>query len=61
MSNYIDEILGNDKVKLILTNIINSGNIPHAFLFTGESGVGKENAVLAFTKALNTSIFRRIE
>jgi len=54
MSNYIDEILGNDRVKLILTNIINSGNIPHAFLFTGEAGVGKENAVLAFTKALNT-------
>jgi DNA polymerase-3 subunit delta' len=55
MSNYIDEIIGNDRVKLILTNIIKSGNIPHAFLFTGEDGVGKENAVLAFTKVLNTS------
>jgi DNA polymerase III subunit delta' len=54
MSNYINEILGNDRVKLILTNIINSGNIPHAFLFTGEDGVGKENAVLAFAKELNT-------
>lgn len=53
MSIYIDEITGNDKVKIILTNILQSGNIPHAFLFTGADGVGKENAALSFTKALN--------
>ena len=54
MSNYLNDILGNDKVKLILTNIINSGNVPHAFLLTGPDGVGKENAAIAFAKAINT-------
>ena len=54
MNIYLNDIFGNDKVKLILTNIINSGNIPHAFLFTGPDGVGKENAAIAFTKAINT-------
>jgi len=55
MSIYIDEIAGNDKVKIILSNILQSGNIPHAFLFTGADGVGKENAALCFTKELNHS------
>ena len=53
MTNYLNDIYGNDKVKSILTNIISSGNIPHAFLFVGPDGVGKENATIAFTKAIN--------
>jgi len=53
MSIFLDEIIGNDKVKTILSNILQSGNIPHAFLFTGTDGVGKENAALIFTKELN--------
>ena len=53
MSNYLDEIIGNDKAKTILSNILESGNIPHAFIFTGTDGVGKENAALSFTKQLN--------
>lgn len=52
---FIDEIMGNDKVKLILSNILLSGNIPHAFLFTGGDGFGKESAAISFTKALNYS------
>ncbi len=55
MNNFINEIVGNDKVKLILSNIIASGNIPHAFLFTGADGVGKESAAINFVKALNYS------
>ena len=55
MSILIDEIIGNDKVKIILSNILQSGNIPHAFLFTGADGVGKENTALSFAKALNYS------
>jgi len=53
MSIFLDEIIGNDKVKTILSNILQSGNIPHAFLFTGIDGVGKENAAISFTKELN--------
>ncbi|HEX9251461.1 MAG TPA: hypothetical protein VF870_04425 [Ignavibacteriaceae bacterium] len=56
MSIFLDEIAGNDKVKIILSNILQSGNIPHAFLFTGADGVGKENAAICFTKALNQNI-----
>jgi DNA polymerase-3 subunit delta' len=56
MSIFIDEITGNDRVKIILSNILQSGNIPHAFLFTGADGVGKESAALSFTKALNFSL-----
>lgn len=55
MNNFIDDIAGNDKVKNILSNILQSGNIPHAFLFTGEDGLGKENAAICFTKQLNNS------
>lgn len=53
MNSFIEEITGNDKVKNILSNILESGNIPHAFLFTGADGVGKENAAISFAKALN--------
>lgn len=53
MTDYLNQIVGNDKVKLILSNIISSENIPHAFLFTGSEGVGKENAALALAKSLN--------
>jgi DNA polymerase-3 subunit delta' len=53
MNIFIDEIVGNDKVKLILSNILQSGNIPHAFLFAGAEGIGKEYAAIRFAKALN--------
>jgi DNA polymerase-3 subunit delta' len=53
MISYLNDIYGNDKVKLILANIIGNGNIPHAFLFVGSDGVGKENAAIAFTKSIN--------
>jgi len=53
MTNILGQITGNDKVKLILSNIINSGNIPHAFLFAGSDGIGKENTAITFAKALN--------
>jgi DNA polymerase III subunit delta' len=55
MSKYLNEIVGNDKIKVILSNIISSGNIPHAFLFTGPDGVGKENTAISFAKAINAS------
>ncbi|MBK7630003.1 MAG: hypothetical protein IPJ23_04750 [Ignavibacteriales bacterium] len=56
MINFLDEITGNDKVKFILSNILVKGNIPNALLFTGTEGIGKENAALSFSKALNQSL-----
>jgi len=54
MNIYIDEIIGNDKVKKILSGMIeNNNSIPHALLFSGAEGVGKESCALSFTKAIN--------
>lgn len=53
MNNFLNDIAGNPKVKLVLTNILNSKNIPHAFLFSGNTGLGKDNAAISFAKELN--------
>lgn len=53
MNNYLNNISGNQKVKEVLFNILNSKNIPHAFLFSGSEGLGKENAAINFAKELN--------
>lgn len=55
MSEYLDKIIGQPKVVKFLSNFLHSDKIPHAFLFTGEDGLGKENAALCFSKALNAS------
>ncbi len=54
------------RVKEYLNNIISSKKIPHAFLFSGTDGVGKETAAIEFAKLLNftfadKNIFLRIE
>lgn len=54
MSKYLDEIIGNQKVRLIFESMMKQSNIPHALLFTGSEGVGKENAAISFAKAINT-------
>ncbi len=36
-----------------LTGLLRSGNIPHAFLFTGIDGIGKKKTALTFAGALN--------
>lgn len=53
MNNFLDEIVSNNKVKSILNRIIESKNIPHAFLFKGIEGVGKEHTAIQLAKALN--------
>ena len=53
MNNYLNHIAGNLKVKSVLLNILKSKNIPHAFLFSGSEGLGKENAAINFAKELN--------
>lgn len=48
----IDE-LDIKSVRVTLTNIINSGSIPHAFLFAGPKGTGKTSAARILAKAIN--------
>ncbi|MDT3696959.1 MAG: hypothetical protein ROY99_11285 [Ignavibacterium sp.] len=52
MNSFLNEIAGNQKVKLVLANILRSKNIPHAFLFSGNEGLGKDNAAISFAKEL---------
>jgi DNA polymerase-3 subunit delta' len=47
----LDNISGQKRVKNILNNFLYSNSIPHAFLFSGIEGIGKENAVIQFAKS----------
>ncbi|MDD5569096.1 MAG: DNA polymerase III subunit [Candidatus Pacebacteria bacterium] len=46
------EIIGHEKQRRILAKIISSGNIPHAFLFSGPQKIGKRKIALDFAKNL---------
>ena len=47
------EILGQETAKRYLRQVIASGKIPHAYLFTGIAGIGKTSTAKAFAMALN--------
>ncbi len=53
MNDFLVEINSQPKVKQILSRFINSSKIPHALLFIGNDGVGKENAAIKFAQAIN--------
>jgi DNA polymerase III subunit delta' len=55
MNSALDKIPGQERVKQILNNFLQSKSIPHAFLFTGIDGVGKDNTAIQFAKALATN------
>jgi DNA polymerase-3 subunit delta' len=55
MNSALDKIPGQERVKRILNNFLQSKSIPHAFLFTGIDGVGKDNTAVQFAKALATN------
>uniref|UniRef100_A0A7V2ZJZ2 DNA polymerase III subunit delta n=1 Tax=Ignavibacterium album TaxID=591197 RepID=A0A7V2ZJZ2_9BACT len=52
MNNPLNQIIGQEKVKLTLNKIITSGKISHAFLFRGLEGVGKEDVAIKFAQAI---------
>lgn len=47
-----DKILGNDKIKLELTNSVKSGKYSHSYLFLGISGIGKKMIAKEFAKMI---------
>lgn len=55
------EIVGQEKVKDFFRRVVSEGRIPHAYLFTGMSGVGKTSTAKALTMALNCREARGIE
>ncbi len=56
MENYWNGLYGQDYVKEILKSIVESSKIPHAFLFQGVEGCGKEYTAIRFTQALNKNV-----
>lgn len=56
------KLIGNPQAKQTLSKIIESRQIPHAFLFTGPSGVGKKQFALELAKGiLGPSHARKID
>ena len=49
-------LVGQKRPVRLLTAALFSGNLPHAFLFTGIEGIGKKTAAMAFAMACNCSI-----
>src|SRR4029077_12629049 len=48
-----DEIVGQEHVTQTLTNVIATGRLHHAFLFSGARGVGKTTAARILAKCLS--------
>ena len=46
-------IIGQEKAKRFLENVMHRKRVPHAYLFTGISGIGKTSTAKAFTMTLN--------
>jgi DNA polymerase-3 subunit delta' len=53
MKDFLDEIPGQQKVKSILNAFLRSNKIPHALLFSGVGGTGKD--IMAFKFAQNVA------
>ncbi len=53
MNSLFENVVGHKPVKKRISKILQSGNIPHAFLFSGEKGIGKFLFALEIVKYLN--------
>jgi len=51
-----DRVIAQERPKRILSSAITNERIPHAYLFNGPEGVGKEAMALEFAKALFCSV-----
>ncbi len=56
MTDYFKNINGQKRVKKILSNYNLVSKIPHALLFTGPDGVGKENFAIRFAQSVNSTL-----
>jgi len=52
-----DDVIGQHHAKGILQRALEHNRVPHAYLFTGSEGIGKEATALEFAKADFTFIF----
>ena len=53
MNDILNDLYGQESVKEVLSHLINSSKIPHALLFSGIAGIGKDYFAIKFAQALN--------
>lgn len=53
MNNFWDFVYEQNKVKELLQKISISRRVPHAFIFSGQEGIGKFNTAVQFAKIIN--------
>ena len=51
-----ENILGQQKVKKIISNQVKSGKVAHEYIFMGQGGVGKRLVAVEFAKILNCAV-----
>ncbi|GBD89092.1 DNA polymerase III subunit tau [bacterium BMS3Abin03] len=54
MTDIFNDIIGQDRAKTILSDFSSASKIPHALLFTGNEGVGKEFTAIRFAQLINS-------
>lgn len=47
-----EKIIGNEEIKKFLTQVIDSKNVSHSYMFVGQSGIGKFMFAKAFAQAI---------
>lgn len=47
-----NDVIGQERVKGILVSTLKAGRLPHAYLFSGQPGVGKDAAAIELVKTL---------
>lgn len=50
-----NDIIGHERPLAILKRAVIGGSLPHAYLFSGESGIGKRTVAIALAAAVNCS------
>lgn len=52
-------LIGQDRIKEVLTRSVSTGRLPHALLFTGSAGTGKEAAAIDLARILLCNEYRQ--
>jgi DNA polymerase-3 subunit delta' len=58
MNEFLKDIPGQQRVKNILSKYNPNSSIPHALLFVGPDGIGKENVAIGFAQSINSAVIR---
>lgn len=60
-SSKLEDIIGQDHITTTVKNMVDSGNIPHAFLLTGPRGVGKTSVARLIACMVNKVDYKDLD